>query len=156
MLAIRCLKLAGLYLVLGMSMGVFMGASKSFALAPVHAHVNLLGWVTLALAAGVFKLWPQAAQTRLASVFFWIYNLSLPVTLVALTFLLSGFQAAAPVLGFTEIGVWIGGVLFVVNLFRALPGTRRGSAVGMRATVTITAGSPQELMRSGTFSASPG
>ncbi len=30
----------------GMGLGIFMGISHDFSLTPVHAHVNLLGWVT--------------------------------------------------------------------------------------------------------------
>ncbi len=129
MMSIRCLKLAGLYLIAGMSMGVYMGATKNFALAPVHAHVNLLGWLTLAAAAAVFKLWPQAAQTGLAKTFFWLYNLSLPVTLLALSLLLTGHAGIEPVLAVTEIGVWLGGVLFVLNLFLAIPGRLEARAM---------------------------
>lgn len=33
----------------GMAMGIVMGANEDFTLAPAHAHLNLLGWVTLAL-----------------------------------------------------------------------------------------------------------
>ena len=40
---------AVLYALLGMSLGMFMGATEDFTLAPVHAHINLLGWATLAL-----------------------------------------------------------------------------------------------------------
>lgn len=134
MLSIRCVKLAGLYLVTGMSMGVYMGATKNFALAPVHAHVNLLGWVTLAVAAAVFRLWPQAQGTRLAQTFFWLYNLCLPVTLLALALLLTGHAAAAPVLATTELGVWLGGVLFVLNLFLAIRPEPQARPVGAPAS----------------------
>lgn len=37
------------YLLLGMSWGMHMGASEDFAMAPAHAHLNLLGWVTMAI-----------------------------------------------------------------------------------------------------------
>lgn len=134
MLSIRCLKLAGLYLVAGMSMGVFMGATKNFALAPVHAHVNLLGWVTLAIAAAVFRLWPQAERTKLAQTFFWLYNLCLPVTLGALMLLLTGHPGVEPVLAITEIGVWLGGVLFVLNLFLAIKAEPRARPMGAPAS----------------------
>lgn len=33
----------------GMALGIFMGIARDFTLAPAHAHLNLLGWVTLAL-----------------------------------------------------------------------------------------------------------
>ena len=35
-------------------MGLMMGASQDFTLRPVHVHVNLLGWTTLALAQPAF------------------------------------------------------------------------------------------------------
>lgn len=33
----------------GMGLGVAMGISHDFTLAPVHAHLNLLGWVSMLL-----------------------------------------------------------------------------------------------------------
>ena len=33
----------------GICLGIMMGISSDFTLAPAHAHLNLLGWVTLAL-----------------------------------------------------------------------------------------------------------
>jgi hypothetical protein len=33
----------------GMVLGIVMGISQDFTLAPAHAHLNLLGWVTMAI-----------------------------------------------------------------------------------------------------------
>lgn len=41
--------MAGLAGLGGMSLGIVMGVSQDFTLSPAHAHLNLLGWVTLAL-----------------------------------------------------------------------------------------------------------
>jgi hypothetical protein len=41
--------MAGLAALGGMALGILMGISQDFTLAPAHAHLNLLGWVTLAL-----------------------------------------------------------------------------------------------------------
>jgi cbb3-type cytochrome oxidase subunit 1 len=41
---------------------------------PVHAHVLLLGWASLALAGVVYHLYPAAAGTRLARWHFWLHN----------------------------------------------------------------------------------
>jgi hypothetical protein len=115
-LATRCLRLAGVYLIAGMIMGIFIGISQQFVLAPVHAHVNLLGWATLALAGIVFALWPHTAQTRLARLFFVIYNVSLPIMMVSLTIKFMGNDLEFPlVVG--SLGVFLGAVLFVINLF---------------------------------------
>jgi hypothetical protein len=115
-LAVSCLRLAGAYLVAGMAMGIFIGISEQFVLAPVHAHVNLLGWATLALAGIVFALWPHTAQTRLARVFFVIYNVSLPIMMISLTIKFMGRNLEWPlVVG--SLGVVVGAVVFVANLF---------------------------------------
>lgn len=122
MMAIRCFKLAGLYLIAGMSLGVFMGATQRFNYAPVHAHINLLGWTLLALAGLIFARLPQLAETRLAKAFFWIYNVAVPLSMIALAIELSGNTAIAPVLGITSVGIWLGGVCFALNLLLNLRG----------------------------------
>jgi len=40
---------AAFCLVCGVGMGIAMGITHDFHLAPVHAHLNLLGWASLAL-----------------------------------------------------------------------------------------------------------
>lgn len=44
-----CFVVGGLAALLGMSLGIVMAVSHDFSLTPVHAHLNLLGWVTMAL-----------------------------------------------------------------------------------------------------------
>ena len=93
-MGIRFLKIAAVYLAIGVTMGLAMGITQKFALHPVHAHINLLGWATMALAGLIYVQFPAAAQTRLAKIHFWIHNLALPVMMVALAFLLSGYAQA--------------------------------------------------------------
>ncbi len=52
------IKLAVVYLIAGVGLGIAMGASQNFLLRPVHAHLNLLGWATLALAGLVYSVYP--------------------------------------------------------------------------------------------------
>src|SRR5437588_12990110 len=40
--------LAPVYVLIGMSLGIYMGASEDHSLYPAHAHLNLIGWVTMA------------------------------------------------------------------------------------------------------------
>jgi hypothetical protein len=61
---------AVLYLGVGEAMGTWMGITEDFALAPVHAHVNLLGWATLALFGLAYRAYPALAASRLAPVQF--------------------------------------------------------------------------------------
>ena len=41
------LRLGVLSALVGMSLGVWMGANQDFVLRPVHAHINLLGFLIL-------------------------------------------------------------------------------------------------------------
>lgn len=111
------IKLAVLYLVLGVVMGIAMGATQNFRLAPVHAHVNLLGWATLALAGLVYSVFPRAGESRLAKAHFWVLNLAMPVMMVALSMILLGNRAVEPVLAASEIAGAVGILVFAVNLF---------------------------------------
>lgn len=61
------LLLAAICLVLGVSMGVFMGVTHDFTLAPVHAHMNLLGWASLALFGLAYRSYPQLGASWTAT-----------------------------------------------------------------------------------------
>jgi hypothetical protein len=112
----RLLKLAVIYLMAGMTLGLFMGITQHLEYYSVHAHINLLGWASLALAALVFRLFPALAETRLATAYFWIYNIALPVGLVGLTFKVMGYKWAEPILGIGMTSVWAAGCLFGLNV----------------------------------------
>jgi hypothetical protein len=111
------LKLAVVYLIVGVGLGIMMGASEDFTLRPVHAHINLLGWATMALAGLIYSIFPQAGQSRLAKVHFWLNNLSLPVMAIALAFVVSGTRSLIPVLAVAEIGATVGILVFAANVF---------------------------------------
>ncbi len=49
----------------GMSLGIVMGMREDFSLAPAHAHLNLLGWVTMAL-YGLYHRGVERSSQRLA------------------------------------------------------------------------------------------
>ncbi|OON60641.1 cytochrome-c oxidase [Massilia sp. KIM] len=111
------LKLSVLYLILGVAIGMAMGASHNFTLRPVHTHVNLLGWTTLALAGLIYSVFPQAGASRLAKAHFWLLNLALPVMLIGLTLLVTGNTAMGPVLAVAESVAALGVLAFAANLF---------------------------------------
>lgn len=56
---------AALGAIAGMALGIAMGLRNDFLLAPVHAHLNLLGWATMAL-YGLHHRTSGAPVTRLA------------------------------------------------------------------------------------------
>lgn len=115
-MGLRFLKIAVVYLFVGASLGLYMGIVEKFTLAPVHAHLVLLGWATLALAGIVYHFYPAAAETRLARIHFWLHNLLLPPLMIALAVFLGGEQAAGPVVGIFSIGMLAALGCFAVNV----------------------------------------
>ncbi|HEV8407024.1 MAG TPA: hypothetical protein VGQ34_03740, partial [Sphingomicrobium sp.] len=60
------LLLATILLICGAILGIVMGARGDFQLVPVHAHLNLAGWASLALFGLTYRAYPQLASTRIA------------------------------------------------------------------------------------------
>jgi len=67
---LKLLLIAALYLAGGVGLGSHMAINDDFLLAPAHAHLNLLGWVSCAIFGLFYRLYPQAAATRLAKLHF--------------------------------------------------------------------------------------
>ena len=115
-MGLRFLKIAVVYLVIGAVLGLSMGIMQNIALAPVHAHILLLGWASLALAGLVYHLYPAASETRLARWHFWLHNIALPVFMVGLGFVLTGSEGVVPVVIVAAVVVLLGLVLFAANV----------------------------------------
>ena len=110
------LKIAVVYLFVGAALGLGMGIAQNFALVPVHAHLLLLGWASLALAGLVYHLYPAAATTRLARAHFWLHNLGLPAFMLTLGLYLLGREPLVPVVAGSAIVVLVGLGVFAVNV----------------------------------------
>jgi cbb3-type cytochrome oxidase subunit 1 len=117
----RWVLVALVYFVAAVSLGVFMAATHDFRLKGVHVHLNLLGWVSMALFGLIYSAYPAAGQTKLATWHFWIHNLTLPVFMALLFAMLSGNPALGPAVGLVATVTLIGIVLFAVNLWRTIP-----------------------------------
>ena len=57
-----------IFVLIGMGWGIKMSMSHDHLLSPAHAHLNLVGWVTLALFGTFYHLVPSAAETLLAKI----------------------------------------------------------------------------------------
>jgi hypothetical protein len=117
------IKIAVVYFVIGVAWGIYMGASGDHSLFAVHAHINLLGWVSLALIGLIYRQFPELANTTLAKIQFWLHNLGLPFLMIVLTGLLRGNAALEPVVGIASAVVGLAVVLFAVNVFRNMAST---------------------------------
>jgi drug/metabolite transporter superfamily protein YnfA len=87
-------KTAIIFLVIGVLIGVQMGISQTHNVAPAHAHINLLGWVTSAIFSVYYALNPAKAQKRRALVHYGIYTAGVIVLTASLFFMLSTDNSA--------------------------------------------------------------
>ncbi|MGB9988238.1 hypothetical protein [Pseudoduganella rhizocola] len=112
------IKLAVVYLIVGVAMGIMMGASRDFTLRPVHAHINLLGWATFALAGLIYTVYPRAGLSKLAKIHFWLMNISVPVMMAALGIILTTQNMKIiPVLVVAEMLAAASVLVFAANIF---------------------------------------
>jgi len=112
----RLIRIAVIYVVVGLVLGMYLGITQQFTLVPVHAHVLLAGWASLALAGVIYHLYPAAGVTRLANIHFWLHNLGLPAFMLALAVALSGHPDATPWVAAGALTLAAGLVAFAVNV----------------------------------------
>lgn len=114
----RFLRLAVIYFLIGVSLGMAMAGSHNFKFTAVHAHINLLGWVSLALFGLFYKAVPAAEQSRLAHWHFWLYNIALPIQMISLAMFIAGNAGVETVVAISSAVVVLAFLFFAVNLFK--------------------------------------
>ena len=110
--------MAVLYGLFGMVMGEVMASSGDHSLMPVHAHINVLGWVSLALFGIVYKVW-NIPTGKLAWAQFGLFNVGIVVQAVGVTLILQGNVAAGPIAGIGSAFLIVAMLLFAWIVFRA-------------------------------------
>jgi cbb3-type cytochrome oxidase subunit 1 len=110
------IKIASIYFVVGVCFGMFMSITHKFEFASVHAHINLVGWVSLALAGLVYSVFPKAADSRLGKFHFWLHNIGLPIMMISLFLLVSGVPNTEPIVAVGGTVTAIAVVLFMLNV----------------------------------------
>ena len=119
-MASRFIRISVLYFAIGVLMGLFMSIAHDYHLSSVHVHINLLGWVSLAVAGIIYTLYPQVATTKLAKIHFWLHNLSLPFMMLGLGFVVYGKTAWVPLISVSATILVLSVLLFAYNIFTKL------------------------------------
>ena len=109
-------RIAVVYFVVAVIIGIVMGASGDFSLVSVHAHMNLLGWEALALMGLIYHHLPKLGANRLAKAHFWLHNLGLPVMMLALIAKAWGDPRMEPLVAAASSVVGAAILLFAVNI----------------------------------------
>ena len=117
-LASRCFKTSIVFLLIGVLAGLHMSITHDHAAHPAHAHINLLGWVTLALFGAYYAFHPAKAASKLAGIQFAIYVVGCVVLFPSLYMLVTGNASIEPVVAAGSMITFLGVILFAVIVFR--------------------------------------
>ena len=112
-------RLAVVYFFAAVGLGIVMGVSGNHRMMPVHAHLNLLGWVSMALFGAIARAVPATARGRLADVHFVLYSIAVPLMLGALA-AESGGLHAGPLIGIGSLGVGLAVLVYASQVLRVL------------------------------------
>jgi len=112
------LLLACILLICGATLGIVMGAREDFQLVPVHAHLNLAGWASLALFGLTYRAYPELAATRLAAYHFIVSGIASVLLPIGIGF---AVLRNSPGLAIFASILWLlGALMFLVQLIRLL------------------------------------
>ena len=110
-----------IYVLCGMMWGMKMGASEDFAMAPAHAHLNLLGWVTMALYGTFYTLTRATMLPKLAWTNFVVSAAGVAVMIPGLALYLMHAEAKyIPLIVVGEVLTVSGMLIFGISVAREL------------------------------------
>lgn len=112
---VQFLLLGTLMLVAGVILGITMGIRQDFQLTPVHAHMNLVGWVSLMLFGLVYRAYPSLASRKVAKVHFYLSAIAAVVFPIGIAMAVIQNQHSVAIAGSL---IWLAGSL--VFLFQLL------------------------------------
>jgi hypothetical protein len=128
---LNLVRVASLYMLAGLVLGMVMAIRQDFSLVSVHSHIGLLGWAAMAVTGLAYIVLPRCGQSKLATIHFWLHNVGVPLMLGSLAFMqLTGNTGAEPLIGLGGSLVIAGIVAFTINVFvngRAAEGEKHAS-----------------------------
>src|SRR6476660_9556217 len=107
------LRLGVLSALVGMTLGVWMGANEDFVLRPVHAHINLLGFASMMLFGLFYRVFPEAARGKLPRAHFILSVLGFLILMPSLALMLLQKPIFLPAMIAAEIALVSSMLLFV-------------------------------------------
>jgi peptidoglycan/LPS O-acetylase OafA/YrhL len=125
-------RLAVLFVIAGIAMGIGMAASQDHSIMPAHAHLNLLGWVSLFLFGIYYERRPARDASKLAVTQVVLWSVGTVVLTAAVAAIHLGYTAADPLAALASLIVLAAMVLFAYFVFRP----RRYTAPGLTASLT--------------------
>jgi putative Mn2+ efflux pump MntP len=122
---------AVLLVIAGMLWGIIMGISQDHSTMPAHAHLNLLGWVSLFLFGIYYHLHPAIDRSGLASLQVWVWIAGTLVMTIGVALVHSGHAIGDPIAAVSSLVVLADTLLFGWLVFRGEP----AELIPMRSTM---------------------
>lgn len=110
-MGIKWIRIAVIYLLIGVLFGLFMHSTIELQWKSVHAHINLVGWLTTVAFGIIYSLYPKMAKTKLGVIHFWVHNIGVPLLLLGIFFIY--VKSLRFIL---EPFTWVGGLALLASI----------------------------------------
>ena len=121
---------AVLFVLAGMIWGLQMAISDDHSAFPAHAHLNLLGWVSLFLFGIYYRLNPALDASRAAIVQVGIWCIGTVIMVIGVGLVHTGHESGDPIAAVGAIMVFVGMAHFAWLVFqRERIRSRQGGAL---------------------------
>jgi len=124
-------RLAVVFVLAGIAMGIGMAASGNHTIMPAHAHLNLLGWVSLFLFGVYYERRPRLDASRLALIQVGVWSVGTVALTIAVAAIYLGYPAADPIAGIASLIIFAAMLLFAYFVFRPALFVNSGPAAQM-------------------------
>ncbi len=112
-------KVAVLFVIAGMIWGLVMAISGDHSAMPAHAHLNLLGWVSLFLFGIYYRLRASLERSRAAMIQVWLWIVGTVIQAIGVGLVHSGHEQAEPLAAGGSLIVFASMLLFAWLVFQA-------------------------------------
>jgi hypothetical protein len=116
------------FVVAGMIWGLVMAISEDPSSMSAHAHLNLLGWVSLFLFGIYYRLHPEFEDTKSASIQVWFWIAGTIVLAIGVALVHTGHAVGDPIAAVGSVIVLLDMLFFGWFVFRAKQGVQPTSS----------------------------
>lgn len=121
-LALAFFSAAPVYGLIGMAIGMHMGATGDRVMVPVHAHLNLIGLALNGVFGAFYGLAGDRSGGKLGWANFWLWNIAAVVMLPTLALILANGHEPTPIqmaiMPVTELMAVLGLLAFGINVWK--------------------------------------
>lgn len=100
----------------GMGLGIYMGIVHDHTLSPVHAHINLVGFVLFALMGLFYHATPEAAATLGARIHFGLATVGLLCMVPGIAYSVQGYEEGVALAIVGSLSTLAAVLTFLINL----------------------------------------